>query len=248
MAEQVNHRHRAYKKRSPAEIASEPGFAEAVAEAMEDEEQRRRKLAGRTETLATIVLSIAAVATAWSAYQSTRWNGQMAEEYNRAGAYRTESVRAANEADERTGVAVTLSADWLSAQLSGNQPLADALRERMPPDLNAAMRRWLGDWQPGQPIPPGSPFTEGDYTAPEAAQVAALEEKAAATFAQGQESNQYSDNYVLTGVVFALALFFAGVASRFGHPDHAVRMVYVSSVLVAAGYLLLIVQPKDIGI
>ena len=248
MAEQANQRHRAYKKRSSAEIASEPGFAEAVAEAMDDEEDRRRKLAGRTETLATIVLSIAAVATAWSAYQSTRWNGDQASNYTQAGAYRSESLRANSEANERTGVAVTLTADWLSAEISGDHALADALRSRMPPDLEAAMRSWLGDWQRGEPIPTGDPFTTGGYTAPETEQVLALERQAEEAFNRGRDANQYSDNYVLTGVVFALALFFAGVASRFGHPAHALRMVYVAAALVAIGCVLLLIQPKDIGI
>lgn len=246
MSEQVNRRYRTPGE--PAETESSERIAEAVAEAMDEEEARRARLAGRFETLGTIVLALAAVATAWSAYQSTRWNGEMAENYNEAGAYRTESVRASNEANERTAVAVTLSADWLTAELNGNRPLADALRTRMPPDLAGAMNKWLGAWQPGQPIPPGGPFSEGGYVAPETEQSVAMERRAEATFADGRKANQYSDNYVLTGVVFALALFFAGVASRFGHPRNAVRTVYAASALLALGCLLLLVQPKSIGI
>ena len=78
----------------------------------------------------------------------------------KAGAYRTESVRASNEADERTGVAVTLAADWLSAEISGDYALSDALRVRMPPELDAAMERWLVGWQRGEPIPSGDPFEQ----------------------------------------------------------------------------------------
>lgn len=247
MAEQAHQRHR-YVRRWPPDQESAAEFSEAIAKAVDDEEERRKRLAGRTETLAAIVLSIAAVATAWSAYQSTRWNGDQAGSYTEAGAYRSESLRASAEADERTGVAVTLTADWLSAELSGEQELADALRARMPPDLEVAMQRWLGDWQRGEPIPPGEPFTTGGYAAPETEQALALERQAEEAFNRGRDANQYSDNYVLTGVVFALALFFAGVASRFGHPKNAIRMVYAATVLVTIGCLLLIVQPKDIGI
>jgi tetrahydromethanopterin S-methyltransferase subunit E len=248
VAEQAGHRHRYLRRRSAPNVSGEPGFAQAIAEAVDEEEKRREKLAGRMETLAAIVLSLAAVATAWSAYQSTRWNGDQASNYTQAGAYRTESIRASNEADERTGVAVTLTADWLSAELIGDRVLADALRARMPPDLDTAMQRWLGAWQPGQPVPPGDPFTTGGYTAPESEQTLALERQAEETFAQGRDANQYSDNYVLTGVVFALALFFSGVASRFGHPRNAIRMVYAAAVLLAIGCVLLLVQPKDVGI
>jgi hypothetical protein len=67
-------------------------------------------------------------------------------------------------------------------------------------------------------------------------------------FGKGRSANQYSDNYVLTGVVFALSLFFAGVASRFGHPRNAVRMVYAAAGLLALGVVLLLIQPKSVGI
>jgi hypothetical protein len=229
-------------------VADESGFAEAVAAAVEEEEARRSKLTARFETLAAIVLALAAVATAWSAYQSTRWNGDQAGNYTQAGAYRTESVRASNEADERTGVAVTLAADWLSAEISGNYVLADALRVRMPRELDAAMERWLVGWERGEPIPAGDPFTTGGYVTPEAVRAADLESQAEASFERGRKANQYSDNYVLTGVVFALSLFFAGVASRFGHPKNAVRMVYLSVACLIAGCILLLIQPKDVGI
>ena len=219
-----------------------------MADAVDEEEARRARLASRFETLVAIVLALAAVATAWSAYQSTRWNGEMAQEYNEAGALRTESVRVSNEGNERTAVAVTLTADWLIAELGGNRDVADALRTRMPPDLDSAMDRWLATWQPGQPVPPGSPFIEGSYAAPETEQAAELEKKAEAMFTRGRNANQYSDNYVLTGVVFALSLFFAGVASRFGHPRNAVRMVYAAAVLLALGVVLLLIQPKSVGI
>jgi len=250
MTEEAHQRHRYLRRKrgAPTGIGDRAEFVEAVAEAMDEEETRRARLAGRTETLAAIVLSLAAVATAWSAYQSTRWSGEMAEDYNQAAAYRTESVRASNEADERTGVAVTLEADWLSAQLSGDQVFADALRTRMPQALDEAMRRWLGDWQPGQPIPPGDPFTNGDYNPPEAEKALALEQQAEAAFAEGRDANQYSDNYVLTGVVFALALFFAGVASKFGQPQNAVHMVYAAAALLTVGCVLLLLQPKSIGV
>jgi hypothetical protein len=204
--------------------------------------------AARIEAMAAVVLAIAAVATAWSAYQSTRWNGQMAEAYNEAGALRTESVRSTNEATQRIDVAVTLTASWVSAVLTNNQELADVLRARMPGPLTEAMNRWLGDWQFGQPLPAGDPFNDGGYVAPETAQAAALEKQAEARFHDGRDANQYSDNYVLTGVVFALALFFAGISSQFTRQEHALRLVYSATVLLAVGMLLLLLQPKSIGI
>lgn len=208
----------------------------------------REKVTARIDTLAALVLSIAAVATAWSAYQSARWNGVMAGEYNRASAARTESVRADTAAGQATIVDITLAADWANAQLSRNQELADDLRDRMSPQLTDAMNSWLADWQPGMPLPQGSPFSAGRYTAPGRDRAVELENQAAATYANGSAANQRSDNYVLTGVLFALSLFFAGISSRVRGEHNMARLVYAATALAVIGLLLLGLQPKTVSV
>ncbi|MGE0687082.1 MAG: hypothetical protein AB7P33_10075 [Dehalococcoidia bacterium] len=200
------------------------------------------------DTLVALVLSIAAVATAWSAYQSTRWSGIMAGDYNRAAALRTQAVQENTAAGQTMIIDVTLASDWATAQLSGNQPLADALRGRMPGQLASAMDAWLSGWQSGQPLPPGSPFTDQRYVAPGRDQAAELDDQASRTFAHGALANQRSDNYVLTGVLFALALFFAGISSQIESERHTRRIVYASAVLMVAGIILLVLQPKSFSI
>ena len=46
------------------------------------------------EFIATIILAVATLATAWSGYQAARWGGEQSFLYSRAGALRTESTRA----------------------------------------------------------------------------------------------------------------------------------------------------------
>jgi hypothetical protein len=200
------------------------------------------------DTLAALVLSIAAVATAWSAYQSSRWSGIMAGDYNEAGAIRSESVRMDTSAGQTMIVDVTLASDWATAQLGGQQELADALRARMPAQLATAMDSWLGSWQPGSPLPDGSPFSDGRYVAPGRDDAVRLEKEAAATFERGSTANQRSDNYVLTGVLFALALFFAGISSQVSRESHTKRLVYAATVLMVVGIVLLALQPKSFGV
>lgn len=45
-----------------------------------DTEGRGEHLHRRAELLATILLAVAAVATAWSSYQSARWSGVQAND------------------------------------------------------------------------------------------------------------------------------------------------------------------------
>ena len=49
---------------------------------------------GRLELVATVLLALATVATAWSGYQASRWNGEQAKAAARASAARIESVKA----------------------------------------------------------------------------------------------------------------------------------------------------------
>jgi hypothetical protein len=48
------------------------------------------------DVVATIVLAVAAVATAWSGYQASRWHGEQAIAFGRANAHRLESTRASS--------------------------------------------------------------------------------------------------------------------------------------------------------
>jgi len=56
---------------------------------------RRRRggaLKDRVELVATVLLSCAAVATAWSSYQATRWNGEQVKASSRTNAIRIEAA------------------------------------------------------------------------------------------------------------------------------------------------------------
>ena len=46
------------------------------------------------EGVATVLLVVAAVATSWSSYQATRWNGEQAAAAGRTNAIRIEASRA----------------------------------------------------------------------------------------------------------------------------------------------------------
>lgn len=65
----------------------------------------------RLEIAAAVLLALATIASAWSAYQASRWNGEQALGYSRAGADRVESSRAFTR--------------WIQVQGSGCKPCLD---------------------------------------------------------------------------------------------------------------------------
>lgn len=202
----------------------------------------------RLDTLSAFVLAIAAVATAWSAYQATRWGGVSIEDFNEANSLRTDSDRLTTQAGLQNVIDVTVAADWAMAASTRNETLAAELRSRMSPELSAAMDAWLKGWRFGEPLPPGDAFSAGEYRTSQADQADALQRQADAKFADGRRANQHSDNYVLNGVLFALTLFFAGVATRFETRRHRRALVISATCVVVLGVVLLLIQPKSIGI
>ena len=68
---------------------------------------------------------VATVATAWSGYQSTRWNGEQAKAAGRANALRIESAKAAGLANTQTEVDVATFTQWVNAYSLGQFALAD---------------------------------------------------------------------------------------------------------------------------
>ena len=67
------------------------------------------------EIVATVLLALAAVATAWSGYQASRWNGEQAKAFSRGNAARIESARASGLADTQTEIDVATFTQWVNA-------------------------------------------------------------------------------------------------------------------------------------
>ncbi|TDI57484.1 MAG: hypothetical protein E2O96_00185, partial [Acidobacteria bacterium] len=69
----------------------------------------------RVELIATILMALAAIFTAWAAFQSAKWSGEQATSFSRAGAARTESTRFDTRAGQQAGIDVAIFTSWLDA-------------------------------------------------------------------------------------------------------------------------------------
>src|SRR5919106_72501 len=104
-------------------VAAQHEHAPPASTGGSEKERQERRL----ETIAAIVLGIAALATAWTAYQATRWGGEMSTEFNEASSLRAESVRLTTAAGQQSAVDVQIAADWLMAAVTENEALANEL-------------------------------------------------------------------------------------------------------------------------
>ena len=71
--------------------------------------------------------------------------------------------------------------------------------------------------------------------------------QADAALAEAQWNNQISDNFVLTAVLFASVLFFAGIAARFRPQWLRWTMLGVALVVFCVGLVVEFLLPQNIG-
>jgi len=185
----------------------------------------------RVELLATILLAVAAVATAWSTFQSTRWRGEQTADYSKATAARIQSSEASTRAGQLTQVDIATFIQWVNASVAGDRKLADFYRRRFRAEFQPAFTAWLATHPRTNRSAPLSPFAMPQYRVAEAVKSQQLN-TAAGTYADtAGTANQRSDNYVLAVVLFASSLFFAGISTK-------LRSLRQREVLLALGWAI----------
>jgi hypothetical protein len=167
------------------------------------------------EVIATLVLALATVATAWSGYQAARWGGEQSSSYSQAGALRTESVRASNQAGQLIQIDIGLFTNWVNAFAAGDQQLTGFYENRFRDEFKPAFEAWIATEPVANPDAPSTPFEMPEYRVSAAEESSILEEQAAESFAKGEAANEIGDNYILNTVFLASVLFLGGIASRF---------------------------------
>lgn len=176
----------------------------------------------RLDIAAAALLALATVATAWSGYQASRWNGEQATAFSRASAMRIESAKAAGLADSQTQIDVATFIQWVDAYALQQTELTEFYYERFRPEFRPAMDAWIAAMPLRNPDAPLTPFAMPEYQLESRAESERLETEAEAWSATARTNVQRATNYVLGVVLFAAALFFAGMSTKL--PSRRLRM------------------------
>jgi hypothetical protein len=168
----------------------------------------------RLEILATVLLALATVATAWSAYQAREWTGVQSQGYSRATASRIAVNRFAAVASRQIQIDVATFIQWVDARELKHARLADFYRERFREEFRPAFAAWLATRPFENDNAPPTPFAMPQYRLEASAEADRLEATAAAASQDAKAANERADNYMLAVVLFASSLFFAGISAR----------------------------------
>lgn len=176
-----------------------------------DEPKRRRDW---QEVLVTVLLVVAALGTTWSSYQASRWNGEQAKAASATNAIRIDAASAQGLAEAQTQVDVATFIAWADADRSGEDQLAEFYVDRFRDEFRPAFATWLATRPLVNPNAPPTPFAMDEYQVASRDEAEQLDAAAEASAAEVRQDIQRASNYVLTVVLYAVVLFFAGVSTR----------------------------------
>ena len=170
----------------------------------------------------------------------------MSINFAEAGAARTESIRASNQANEEFIVDVSLLTEFTDATANGKPELAKFYRERFPDRLAVATDAWLATKPFVNADSPSSPFEMDAYVSAAGEKAADLERQADAKSVAARDANQDGDNYTITSVLFATVILLVALSGRVRTRRNARLLIGLSVMLFLGSIAVIATYPIEI--
>ena len=166
------------------------------------------------EIVEVTVLAVVAIATAWSGFQASKWDGRQTFLYGESSRLRFEAEDASTRGGQQLVADSAGFGVWLQAQSAGNATLMDQTARRFTPDYRAAFDAWLKTDPLTNPNAPAGPGYMPGFVNPNMAKATVLNERASRKFEAGTKASETGDKYVRNTVLFASVLFLVAMAQR----------------------------------
>ncbi len=187
----------------------------------------------RVEQIIAVMLGLAAIITAWTAFQSSQLGDKVQESFS-------EGIRSSDQASQEYNTAIAtdnqdqaIFLEYAKALVAEDEVTATYIQESlMSPELAAAVEWWIE--QPDD-TGPDSPFVEENPNWDDSswATAADLDVEAQQYFDSARQADADGDEFDLLEVIVTLSLFLFGVASL-------VRQQKIQVGLAAVGGIILI--------
>lgn len=174
-----------------------------------------RRIKKWSEFWSAIILSFAALITAWAGYQAGKWSSSQAAMNTQSTLLSINGTRLRSEAQERLLVDLLLFSEWVNAAKNDDPELADFYRARFRDGFKPAFDAWLAMDPLTNPDAPDSPFEMPDYARIEKTAAEILTSRAEELGLSAEAAGAVGDRYTLLVVILAGALLLAGLADRF---------------------------------
>ena len=187
-----------------------------------------------------VVLSIVAVATAWSGYQAARWDAASTREYSKATSTTVRSqVNATLAGQDRLYDIVTFNG-WIAARTAHKNELAKIYERRFRPEYAKALTAWQKLDPFNNPSAPPGPVFMPEYANAHSEESARLAETAKGYFDAGVSKRETGAAYVRFTVLLATVVLLTALSQRFELLGARVAVLSVAFLLLLmSGYWLL---------
>jgi len=199
------------------------------------------------ELAATVVLSLAVLVAAWSAYQASLWGGVQSANASQYTGSLTESSEVATLITAQMESDSQAMSTWLTMAAEDNERGMQILEERFDETLRPAFDAWIAGSTEGD-IPPGLPQDLPEYVEgfEELLEVKSFHFTNATVAAEAAaDANRTGDSFVLVTVIMASVLFFAGVGTKLKGQTMRITMLVVASLLCAAAIAAMLSLPHQ---
>jgi hypothetical protein len=224
-----------------AETVSTPEVAHAIGHQHGQRMSRRAEL---IEILEAVLLAIVAVATAWSGYQTARWDSRQAHLYGLSGKYRALSNKAATRSGQEELYDTSTFSFWLQTKAQGDREAAQLFERRFRPEYRRAFAAWLGTDPFRNPKAPPGPILMPQYHNAMAEKAQAYDTRATIAFEQGTKARETGDKYLRNTVLLATVLFLTALAQKFRLEGVRIGLLGVSAVLLLIGLYFVVTYPR----
>ena len=197
----------------------------------------------RLELVATVLLALATLGTAWAAYESRQWTGQQSQGYSHATANRIAVNRTSALANRQVQIDVATFLQWVDARAHDDDALAGFYRARFRDEFKPAFDAWLATKPLTNPNAPPTPFAMPQYRLAATAEADRLEADAGVASDEAKDANDRATNYMLAVVLFASALFFAGLSTKLEDRTARGLVLGLGCVLFLGTVVFLAAQP-----
>jgi hypothetical protein len=197
----------------------------------------------RLEQWSAALLAAATLATAYSAYEATRWSGQQSTRFTQAGAARTQSTKEDGRGYTLVSIDANLFTQVAEAYFREEEELVEFLRTRLRNEFEPVFDEWLAERPLKNPRAKPTPFQLPTYKPKPIVASDRLDREADKLFAEGREANQTGDNYVLATIFFAAVLFFSGIASKFDSQRVVLACLAFATLVFCGGLVRLATLP-----
>jgi len=189
-----------------------------------------------------VLLGVASIGSAWSAYQVSRWNGVETDEARVSAALRIDASREYALATQIVAYDAAAVSQYAQAIAADNDPLQDFLRETI---VRPSFRPIIDDWrdQIAAGELPTNLLQDEDYLTGLFAESTAADAAALATATRSEEAGNNADGYVRITLFFAMALFFAGITASFNSRLARVMLLSAAGITVVVASALLASYP-----